>query len=236
MVTFLITSFFILAFLAVAAYFWQKPASTTETEALLPPRQYRGLFIDGIPEGQIAEDNAEVIATALRERTALLDRAANGEKSALQHARNISNSVDSGFYEEVLNCLVESANSGPKLLSLVSYVARNELPVNQKLAERFITSCKSEPGQSSAAKMLHIAALSDDANLYQTAVETALESWRNGLLPEVSPQELLAILEGEFWLLSAHARSSGAGFLLKRTLSSARRELETAHNNQTSLD
>ena len=81
-------------------------------------------------------------------------------------------------------------------------------------------------------KMLHVAALSDDATVYQAAVETALEFWRKGFLPKISPQELLAILEGEFWLLSSNTRSSGAGFLLKRTLSSARRELETAHNNK----
>jgi len=231
MVTFLIISFFILAFLAVAAYFWQQPASTTKTEALLPSPEWRGLFIDGIPDGQTAEDDAEAIATALRQHTALLERAANGEKSALQEARNTNNSEDSVLYEEVLNSLVESADSGPKLLSLVSYVTRHELPVSQKLAERFIASCKSEPSQSSVTKMLHVAALSDDANVYQTAVETALELRRTGLLSEISPHELRAILEGEFWILSSHARSSGAGFLLKRTLASARRELEAAHND-----
>lgn len=231
MVTFLITSFFILAFLAVAVYFWQKPASTTETEALLPPSQWRGLFIDGIPDGQMAEDDAEAIATALRERTALLDRAANGEKSVLQEARNTSNSEDSGFYEEVLNSLVESADSGPKLLSLVSYVTRHELPVSQKLAARFIASCKSVRDPRSTAKMLHLAALSNDAAVYQTAVETALEFWRSGYLSDVPPQELRAILEGEFWILSSPTRSSGAGFLLKRTLAIARRELEAAHND-----
>lgn len=229
MVTFLITSLIILAFLAVAVYFWQKPASSDETEALLPPPHWRGLFIDGIPDGKIsAEDDS---ATHLQQRVALLDRAAKGEKSVLQEARNTSSSEDSRLYEEVLNSLVESADSEPKLLALVSYVTRHELPVNKKLAATFIASCKSAPGPNSAAKMLHVAALSDDATVYQVAVETALEFRSNGLLSEISPQELLAILEGEFWLLSANTRSSGAGFLLKRTLSSARRELETAQNN-----
>jgi hypothetical protein len=79
--------------------------------------------------------------------------------------------------------------------------------------------------------MLHVAALSNDAAVYQTAVETALEFWRGGLLSEVSAQELRAILEGEFWILSSPARSSGAGFLLKRALAVARRELKAAHND-----
>jgi hypothetical protein len=79
--------------------------------------------------------------------------------------------------------------------------------------------------------MLHVAALSDDAELYRTAVVNALDFWRIGQLAETSPQELLAVMEGEFWILSAQVRNSGAGFLLKRTLSSARRELEAAHIN-----
>lgn len=232
MVTFLITSLVILAFLSVAVYFWQKPASFDETEALLPSPEWRGLFIDGDPDGEISsEDNSEVTATTLQQRTALLDRAAKGEKSALQEARNTSDSEDSSFYEEVLSSLVEAADSGPKLLSLVSYVTRHDLPVNKKLAARFIASCKSAPGQNSAAKMLHVAALSDDAAVYQVAVETVLEFRSNGHLSEISPHELLAILEGEFWLLSANTRGSGAGFLLKRALRGARRELEAAHND-----
>jgi hypothetical protein len=36
------------------------------------------------------------------------------------------------------------------------------------------------------------------------------------------------LFDGEFWVLSARTRSSGAGFILKRKLASARRELETA--------
>jgi len=57
--------------------------------------------------------------------------------------------------------------------------------------------------------------------------------WREGKLSESNPEELRALLEGEFWLLSSNVRSSGAGFLLKRTLASARRDLETsAHVNQ----
>jgi hypothetical protein len=232
MVTLLITSFFILAFLAVAVYFWQKPASTTETESLLPPSEWRGLFSDGIPDQSPEVDDSETTAIHLQKRAELLQRAKSGDKSVLQEARNLINLQDASVYDEVLNSLVELADSDPKLLSLVSHVQRYELPVNKKLAEKFVNSCKSAPGQSSATKMLHVAALSDDAELYQAAVGNALDFWRNDHLSEISPHELLAILEGEFWILSAQVRSSGAGFLLKRTLSSARRELEAAHINQ----
>jgi hypothetical protein len=79
--------------------------------------------------------------------------------------------------------------------------------------------------------MLHVAALSNDAAVYQSAVESALEFWRERRPSEISAPELRSILEGEFWILSSPTRSSGAGFLLKRTLRSARRELEAGHND-----
>jgi hypothetical protein len=230
MVTLLITSLVILGFLAIVAYFWQKPAFPDKTESLTPPPG-RGLFINGTPDAVAvaeAEAESEAGANADRQRTELLGRAKSGEKSTLQEAHT---NGDALLYDEVLNSLVAVSDSEPALLSLASYVTRNDLRVNNKLAERFIDSCRTVPDRNTTAKMLHLAALSNDADVYQTAVETALELWRGGYLSGVSPQELRAILEGEFWLLSSHARSSGAGFLLKRTLSNARRELEAAYSD-----
>lgn len=228
MVTLLITSSLVLAFLAIAIYFWQKPASSSEAAEALPQPPGRGLFIDGPPDDQAepqanAEDSKPTNAAAKRRE--LVERAVAGEKSTLLEARNTE---DAELYEEVLHLLVTGADSDPAVLSLVSFVTRHELPVNRKLAESFIDSCKSVPDPSATAKMLHVAALSNDAAVYQTAVETALEFWRGGYLSEVSAQELRAILEGEFWILSSPTRSSGAGFLLKRALAVARRELERA--------
>jgi len=77
---------------------------------------------------------------------------------------------------------------------------------------------------------LHIAALSDDAQIYGQAVEVVLDVWREGKLQDVSAAELLSLFNGEFWVLSSNARSSGAGFVLKRTLSTAKRELELTNN------
>jgi len=226
MVTFLITSFFILAFLAVAIYFWQKP-SRSVTADVLPPPPGRGLFIDGTPEGRAlvaAEANANANADAVAQHAELLERAGTGDKSTLLDARATGPDV----YKEVLNLHIAGADSDPKLLSLVSYVTRHELPVNQNLAGAVIAAYKRSPDRGATAKALHIAALSDDAAVYQNAVEAALLFWREGRLAGVSALELRSILEGEFWILSAPTRSSGAGFLLKRTLANARRELEAA--------
>ena len=229
MVTFLITSFFILAVVAIAIYFWQQPAASTEREALGPPPG-RELFIDGTAAGQellLAEAESEANAKALTQRAEILGRAKRGEKSTLAEARDAG---DADLYEAALNTLVAGADSEPKLLSLVSYVTRHELPVNEKLANAVLAAYRSAPDRGSTAKTLHVAALSNDAAIYQRAVETALKFWRDGRLREVSPQELRSILDGEFWVLSSPARNSGAGFLLKRTLANARRELEAAQN------
>jgi len=228
MVTFLITSFFILAFAAIAIYFWQKSAASTEAQALPPPPPGRALFVDGTTEGQalaLADAKEQAKAAAEQLRNELLERARNGDKSTLSEALNLGNSQ---LYKETLGLLVDGADSDPKLLSLVSYVTRDELPVNESLAASVIASYKRAPDRNSTAKTLHIAALSDDPVVYQNAVEVVMRFWRTGQLNEISATELRSILDGEFWILSSATRSSGAGFLLKRTLANARRELEAA--------
>ena len=108
MVTFLITSFFILALAAIVIYFWQKPAAPTGID-LLPPPPGRGLFIDGTSEGRalvLADAQEQAIAAATQERAELLERAKNGDKSTLQEA--IGNKQ---LYEEALNLLVAGADS-----------------------------------------------------------------------------------------------------------------------------
>ena len=227
MVSLLITTLFVLAILAVAVYFWQKPSITSEAEAL-PPAPGRGLFVEGTPEGQAlvkAAIEQEATTAAAAKQQEIIDRAHAADKSILLEAK------DPKLYDEVLNILVDLADSDAKLLSLISYVTRNELRVNKNLAERLIDSYKQAPTRSSTATMLHLAALSDDAAVYQNAVETALKSWFDGKLPEISAPELRSILEGEFWILSSPTRSSGAGFLLKRTLANARRKLEASHHD-----
>ena len=122
--------------------------------------------------------------------------------------------------------LVRNADSDTKLLSLMSYVTQNNLPVNGALATAVTTAWRKSPDRAGTAKALHFAALSDDAELYRQAVEQAVELKREGKLVDVTSNELRALFDGEFWILSARTRSSGAGFVLKRTLKTARRELD----------
>ena len=229
MVIFLITSILLLGLLAISVYFWQKPSKRPSTAELPPPINPRGLFDQG------GSDTAIQVGTTLstdvdskRAREALLERAAQGDKSVLQEAHELS---DRTVYDDVLNALVNKAESSSQLLSLVSKVRQHELPVNEALAASLTEFWQRSPDRSSTAKMLHIAALSDNAEVFKTAVELSLRFWREGKLADVSAIELQALFQGEFWVLSSGTRTSGAGFVLKRILASARNELGATPDN-----
>lgn len=172
MVTFLFTSVFVLGLLAIAIYFWQKPANRSETMGLPPlPEERRGLFSDvrlnqlrPASNDQLSEDGFKVDA------------------ETFQHA-------------------------------MVAIKAFQE-----------------SPNRTSTTNLLHAAALSDNAKNYGRAVELVLLSWRDGSLPDLSARELQSLFNSEYWVLSSHTRTSGAGFVLKETLSNATRELESTNN------
>jgi len=71
------------------------------------------------------------------------------------------------------------------------------------------------------------AALSDDAMVYQQAVELVIAHWQKGKLGEFGPEELIELFDSQFWILAPEARHGGAGFALKRRLAAVRRELAT---------
>jgi hypothetical protein len=219
MVTFLITSAFILGLFALAIYFWQKPAKTSETIELPPIIPPRALFSDSPPPA------LEPAAPLIPSEHELLSRAEAGDLSVLIEAKDLN------VYDRVLNVLVSQTTTEAKLFSLASHVKQHELPVNSALAEAMLRSWQARPNRHATAKALHFAALANDAQLYREAVEAAMQLRRNGQLQDLSALELLAIFNGEFWLLSSSVRNSGLGFVLKRTLASAKRELESANKN-----
>ena len=171
MVTFLFTSVFVLGLLAIAIYFWQKPANRSETIGLPPlPEERRGLFSD-------------IRVNELRPATQ--NQLAEGPK------------VDAESFQEAIKA---------------------------------IKAFQESPNRTTTTNLLHIAALADDAKNYGRAVELVLMSWRDGTLSDVSALELQALFNSEYWVLSSRTRTSGAGFVLKETLSSANRELESNNN------
>lgn len=222
MVTLLITAVAFLVLFGIGVYFWQKPATDDSVRALPPPPNARGLFeAESSPE----TDQAERLALAAGQRDELIKEAGSGNRAALDKAHK---SGDAELYNLVLAELVRLSDSDPKLLSLMSYVSQNELPVNRILIDAVLDSWRAAPDRSGTAKALHFAALSDDPDIYRGAIESVLQLWRAAKLSDISPVELRALFDGEFWVLSSRSRSSGAGFVLKRTLDGARRELEAA--------
>ena len=171
MVTFLFTSVFVLGLLAIAIYFWQKPANRSQTMELpLPPVERRGLFSD-------------FSVNELRPPTE--NQLAEGPK------------VDAETFHN---------------------------------AVKAIKAFQESPNRNTTANLLHIAALADDAKNFGRAVELVLMSWRDGSLSDVSAHELQSLFNSEYWVLSSRTRTSGAGFVLKETLSSANHELEATNN------
>jgi hypothetical protein len=226
MFTLLITAV-IIVIIGIALYFWQKPAPGNAENILPPPPGARGLFAED-PSANPVE--RERLAIAVGERAEqLIAKAKARDRAALGEAHQ---SGDAGLYNQVLTEFLRHSESDAQILSLTSYVVQHELPVNQGLAEAGIKSWSAAPDRSGTARALHLAALTDDANTYQGIVEKALELWRERKLADISPVELRALFDGEFWVLSSRTRSSGAGFVLKRTLKSARRELEAASASQ----
>jgi hypothetical protein len=96
------------------------------------------------------------------------------------------------------------------------------------LAEQVIRAWQAAPDRRSTVDMLHIAGLADDAKTYRRAVNLAIEAFKNGRLAGFSADELLALLESQFWLLNTEAQRGGDGFTLKQRLAEARRELAAA--------
>src|SRR5947207_11050388 len=226
MVTLLFTAILIIGLVAIALYFWAPRAKSFDQSSLHPHNPPRGLFSDenSFESLSPAPKNPNEIESKA-ERISLSERAKAGDKRVLKEAQGPG---DQTLYNQLLDQFTVNADNAPTLLALASYVTRNELPVNKKLVEAVIKSWKDSPDRSSTATTLHLTALADDADLYQTTVETALCLWRQRTLADISAAELRALFDGEFWVLSANTRNSGAGFVLKRSLANARRELETA--------
>ncbi len=215
MVILLITSVLLFTLIAAAIYLWQKPSRTSDSMEL-PMREARSLFDN--PEEILEMSDPHDVED---QRKAVFERASSGEKESLVEATKI----DSELYDNCLNSLLTQCEHASQLQSLLSYIVRHELSVNTNLATAFIALWQSSPERGNTAKMLHVAALSDDAETYRKAVELILTKWREGKLPDISAIELQSLFSSEFWVLSSRTRSSGAGFLLKRTLSSVQREL-----------
>ena len=175
MVTFLITSVLLLGLVAIALYFWQKPANTSQTTELPPPSspQAQGLFSDFKLN--------ELRAATVSEPVSAIDE-----------------QIDREDFENAIAAIRDFQQS---------------------------------PNKNSTMRLLQVASLSDDAKTFGRAIELVLTTWRDGSLSDISAKDLQTLFSSEYWELSSRTRASGAGFVLKQTLSNANRELEGTNYN-----
>lgn len=224
----LIISVLLLAFTAFALYRWQRQSSNEDTSHYFAPPRSGGLFSDQAAVSAHARlTSATTDHQAAEQRAALLARAAEGDQAALAEAHAIG---DAAFYCEALDALTaQAAENDENLYSLASHITRSsELRASAKLALALIEAWQRSPDKRALAEVMHMAALADDAAIYQQAVETTLQVWRDGRLPQVQAEELYALIENQYWMLGSEAKRSGASFVLKRMLVSVRRELAAA--------
>lgn len=150
-------------------------------------------------------------------RQNLLGWAANGEIETLHEAHLTG---DRQLYDEILDRLVDQ-NPG----QLIDFISKRDLPSNREVVESAIKTLQRNATAASLTKVLRLAASTNSADIYLHVVESVFSLWDDGKLKEVSPENLVNILDTHYWLLAGDARVSGAGFLLKEKLAGVRREI-----------
>lgn len=226
-----IITFLVLVTTGFGLYRWQRNPSGESREPQ-PPRDFGGLFPAGAatpaqqPEDDAAADNVSRKAAELR--NGLLARAAEGDLTCLSDAQAAGGGV---LYNDVLDSLAGWAaglHGGRQeaLQDIVSYIVKHpELRANKTLADSVVAAWVANPAGQPAVEVIHLAALADDGQVYMDAVEAAVRLWREGKLPRLTGSQLHQLCESQYWIMSAEARASGSGFMLKQELARVRNEL-----------
>jgi hypothetical protein len=183
-----------------------------------------------LDDGDAVDDPAKKSSEQFEKN--LLERTALGDLEVLKDANKAGKSA---LYSRVLDTLVEDcAASAERLRALASFITRNgELRATPALAARLLEVWEYDPTRAGATELLRVAALSDDAATFERALEAILRAWEESWLSGLSAGELRSLFEGEYWLLSSEAKSSGAGFAIKQKLAEARRRLSAVAPRET---
>lgn len=233
---------FIIAFvlLAATAYtFYRRQHASSDYRAELQSRftSPRSLFDQTEAHTEHSRLLAAQADRELDERNAAwLKRATAGDITTLAEAQRAN---DSALYGRVLQNLLNWAEaSEANLRSLASFIANDtDLRGNADLAAAYTKLWQQQPDRQTTAQLLHLAALSDDANAFERAIVAASDALRAGRLEGIRPEELSALIESEYWVLSSEARRTGAGFVLKQRMTGLREELlPTASRKTESTD
>lgn len=227
----LIISIFLLVAASLAIYRTKRRSLNGTVDNDFLPRPARGLF-DETHGSAVFSDAARAKLDSSADVTARLrEQAREGRLETLGEARS---SGDSKLYDEVLTALVTRDATIDNVLSVASHVAGSEsLRANEVLANALLLAWKLTPEKVPLTRLLRVAALSDDADVFRRIVGEVLEVWERGRVPGKTAEDLRQLFDGESWVLSAEARRSGAGFLLNQELAGARRRLASHARRDT---
>jgi hypothetical protein len=219
----------VLPLLAVAIFAlrqWSQQPSPDQS-SLPESKTFDGLFAERHEEEARALAKAEAELREEEERAALLARAYVGDETALDEAHARGNRE---LYDEVLDALVaQGEGDAERLRAIAEYIVDSGgLRATPGFAATMIEAYDRRLDQRSLADMLYLAALSDDAAVFERAVVAARARFRLGRIPRLSPRDFIATVECGYWLISAETRYSGAGFVLKQLIAGLRRELAAA--------
>ena len=220
-----IVTLVLLAAVAYRIFRKQQESSSYRAGRELYPSEPRSLFDQTPDPAEAARLSAEDRARAAAElRSSLLTRAAVGDYTALADAARAD---DRTLYGAVLAESLDWANaSEDNLHALAAFVASDsELRGSRELADAYRKHWERAPDRAGAARLLHLAALSDDPDTFGEAITAAARALREGRLTNLTGEDLRALAESEFWVLSSESRTTGAGFVLKQRLASLRQEL-----------
>ena len=187
------------------------------------PRSIFDQTPDSAEAERVAAEGSNARATA-ELRASLLTRASDGDYTALADAHRAN---DTALYSSVLSTSLGWANAAEDNLSaLAAFVSSDsELRGSRELADAYRRLWERAPDRATTARLLHLAALSDDPQTFGDAVGAAARALREGRLTNLTGEDLRALAESEFWVMSTVSRTTGAGVVLKQRLASLRREL-----------
>ena len=213
----------ILAFVASFAILRTRRSRSNADAELLPPHGARALF-DGADAARSAPHDVDEDAASEDFERGLRERASRGDLETLREARG---SGRAALYDLILGILLERARGDAVALrALADFVARGEgLRSTPALAAAALEDFEREPSRARVPVTLRVAALSGDAAAFEGAMTAVLRVRLEGRLPDSGADELRALFDAEYWLLSSEARRSGAGFQLKQKLARVRRSL-----------
>lgn len=153
----------------------------------------------------------------------LISRANDEDLGVLIEAKETG---DLELYQELLDLLAERIKLEPsKIEKIAAFISENNLPPSEELAATILENWKENPSSVFLPKILHVSVLSNSAENYLNAIETAFDFWRQKKLEKISATQLIALFESHYQLLTTEQKTSGAGFLLKEKLASVRREV-----------